>query len=60
MGLADTVEAKPKNPIEFFAKWLLNYKKQQSVTIKVEESNKKVQERKRKHEHECKKQEQLE
>lgn len=26
-GLADTVEAKPKNPIEFLAKWLLNYRK---------------------------------
>ena len=26
-GLAETVEAQPKNPVEFFAKWLLNYKK---------------------------------
>ena len=26
-GLADTFVATPQNPIEYFAKWLLNYKK---------------------------------
>jgi len=26
-GLAATFERSPKNPIEFFGKWLLNYKK---------------------------------
>ena len=25
-GLSATVEAQPKNPIDYFAKWLLNYK----------------------------------
>ena len=35
MGLADTVEAKPKNPVEFFAKWLLNYRMQQRATDEV-------------------------
>ena len=35
LGLADTVEAKPPNPVEFFAKWLLNYSKQQKVVEQV-------------------------
>ena len=25
-GLSETYEARPKNPIEFFAKWLLNHR----------------------------------
>jgi hypothetical protein len=25
--LAETYEANPKNPVEFFAKWLLNFRK---------------------------------
>jgi len=28
-GLADTFEKKPKNPIEHFAKWLLNFRQAQ-------------------------------
>ncbi len=28
-GLADTFENRPKNPIEHFAKWLLNYRQTQ-------------------------------
>ena len=28
-GLSETYEKRPKNPVEFFAKWLLNYKKTQ-------------------------------
>ena len=34
-GLAETVDAQPKNPVEFFAKWLLNYKKSE-VTFEQE------------------------
>ena len=26
-GLAETYEKRPTNPIEYFAKWLLNYQK---------------------------------
>lgn len=34
-GLAETYETKPKNPIEFFAKWLLNYNKTEIIADKV-------------------------
>jgi hypothetical protein len=26
-GLAETYRVRPKNPVDFFAKWLLNYSK---------------------------------
>ena len=31
-GLSETYEANPKNPVEFFAKWLLNYGKTDSTS----------------------------
>ena len=34
-GLASTYEANPKNPIEFFAKWLLNHGKTASTADQV-------------------------
>jgi len=34
-GLAATYEVKPKNPIEFFAKWLLNHKKTEKKAVEV-------------------------
>ena len=34
-GLAETVEANPKNPIEYFAKWLMNYKQTEKTISEV-------------------------
>lgn len=34
-GLAQTYETRPKNPIEFFGKWLLNYRKTQKKILGV-------------------------
>lgn len=34
-GLAETYEARPKNPIEFFAKWLLNCAKTKGKYVDV-------------------------
>ena len=34
-GLSETYKAKPKNPIDFFAKWLLNHCKTQQKAIQV-------------------------
>ena len=34
-GLAETYEANPKSPIEFFAKWLLNHGKTACATDQV-------------------------
>ena len=28
-GLSETYKVRPRNPVEFFAKWLLNYSKTQ-------------------------------
>ena len=34
-GLASTYETKPKNPIEYFAKWLLNHRETERVAQNV-------------------------
>ena len=34
-GLAETYQAKPQNPVEFFAKWLLNYRKTEKFAEEV-------------------------
>lgn len=34
-GLAETYRVKPKFPVDFFAKWLLNYSKEQENKKKV-------------------------
>jgi hypothetical protein len=34
-GLASTYETKPKNPIEYFAKWLLNHRETEREAQKV-------------------------
>jgi len=34
-GLSETYKARPKNPVEFFAKWLLNHAKTQSKAKEV-------------------------
>jgi hypothetical protein len=34
-GLASTYETKPKNPIEYFAKWLLNHREIEREAQKV-------------------------
>jgi hypothetical protein len=36
-ALAETYAAQPNQPIDFFAKWLLNYRKTQKVSAKVSE-----------------------
>ena len=38
-GLTATYEQRPKNPIEFFAKWLLNYRQTQREAESVSISN---------------------
>jgi hypothetical protein len=38
-GLASTYETKPKNPIEFFAKWLLNHRDTEREAQKVRFQN---------------------
>lgn len=39
-GLASTYETKPKNPIEFFAKWLLNHRDTEREAQKVSDISK--------------------
>ena len=34
-GLSETYKVKPNNPVEFFAKWLLNYSKTQKMAHDV-------------------------
>ena len=34
-GLSETYEARPKNPVEYFAKWLLNHKRTQKKQLEV-------------------------
>jgi len=34
-ALAETYSAQPNQPIDFFAKWLLNYRKTQKLAAKV-------------------------
>lgn len=34
-GLSETFEKHPKNPIEFFAKWLLNYRQTERAAEQV-------------------------
>ena len=34
-GLSETYQANPKNPVEFFAKWLLNYGKTDGASQEV-------------------------
>jgi len=34
-GLSETYKVKPRNPVEFFAKWLLNHSKTQKVALEV-------------------------
>ena len=35
-GLADTFSANPQNPIEYFGKWLMNYRKIQKSQVAEE------------------------
>ena len=34
-GLSETYKVQPKYPVEFFAKWLLNYSKTQQEAVRV-------------------------
>lgn len=49
-GLAETVDAQPKNPVEFFAKWLLNYKKSEVTFAQEIDQGAQVLKMRREHE----------
>lgn len=49
-GLAATYENKPKNPVEYFAKWLLNHRKTVKEAQAILEKEKEIQELTKKHE----------
>ena len=40
----------PKNPVDFLAKWLLNYAQVQKAALSQEEDNKTVSEKRKHHE----------
>jgi len=49
-GLSETYQANPKNPVEFFAKWLLNYGKTDGASQEATTSRREVAMLKKAHE----------
>ena len=53
-AMAHTYRAKPKNPIDYFAKWLLNHSQVQKNQLLIEERHLQIKELKEKREFELK------